>query len=461
MTLVSTTADPDEPQAVAATEAAASATSEMTSVPQPLAVRRALMSGLRTGQLAITDGVAVLSDTATASFICVLADAVQDPITRSPLLSAAGVRGSAFEENLDRSMSDYVAAYVKELAAAERAINAKYADVGGFLGAPTSGIEFGGHSYDVAFRKYEHGAIYVPPQGAAFEVHGAIYQKYVGLAAEAGYLGFPESDEQSTANGEGRFNTFHGGSIFWSQASGARAIHGPIRDRWLQLQAERSYLGFPVSDVEPTLQSGGEIGHASYFQNGNLELQSDGAVEDYPESVRIEYPVHGGYVKCSIALSMNSLGDWHYTGHTHNAGFLGCVAIAATSPQFQDAGGRVFAVAAERSLGGTMDRESRNDDWDEVGNDPFIRDNWPFIRSAGAKTVLKTRNTVADVLTTLWPIALAAMVIGAASTKKWCGPYASVTRDPTTGENASHFGFILVEPGEQCPPQPGEPIGSP
>lgn len=55
--------------------------------------------------------------------------------------------------------------YVRALKAARRAIDDKYAQVGGFLGQPVKDVEFGGKDYDVPYRKYEGGAIYVTRTG--------------------------------------------------------------------------------------------------------------------------------------------------------------------------------------------------------------------------------------------------------------------------------------------------------
>jgi LGFP repeat-containing protein len=83
----------------------------------------------------------------------------------------------------------------------------------------------------------------------AFEVHGAIREKYLALGAEASVLGYPRTDETSCADGTGRFNHFQGGSIYFTPSTSAHEAHGLIRDRWVGLGAESNpALGYPISD---------------------------------------------------------------------------------------------------------------------------------------------------------------------------------------------------------------------
>ena len=83
----------------------------------------------------------------------------------------------------------------------------------------------------------------------AFEVHGAIRDKYLALGAEASILGYPRTDESGTPDGIGRFNHFQGGSIYWTPNTSAHEVHGLIRDRWSGLGWETNpQLGYPISD---------------------------------------------------------------------------------------------------------------------------------------------------------------------------------------------------------------------
>jgi hypothetical protein len=166
--------------------------------------------------------------------------------------------------------------------------------------------------------------------------------------------------------------------------------------------------------------------------------------------------LEGGNVKCSTDFGMNSRGEWFFRGHLHNAGFAGNVTTVATTPKFVDSAGRSFVTPpSERSLGGTLDTEDRNDDWDQMGRDDFIRDNWDFIRNAGIRTVMKSNVTFGDVMNILLlgMASVAAAIVGSVlANSKWCGPVASQHRDPRTGETTGEVGWAIVGEGEPCPP---------
>lgn len=68
-------------------------------------------------------------------------------------------------------------------------------------------------------RRYEYGTIYSFPPVGAFEVHGAIADRYAELNAEAGELGYPTSDESALPDGSGRYNDFEFGRITWTEAT--------------------------------------------------------------------------------------------------------------------------------------------------------------------------------------------------------------------------------------------------
>ncbi|WP_159046432.1 DUF2599 domain-containing protein [Streptomyces sp. MMG1121] len=81
-----------------------------------------------------------------------------------------------------------------------------------------------------------------------YQVGGDILAKYQSMGGQSGPLGCPTSDELATPNGRGRYNTFDGGSIYWTAATGAHPVWGAIRDKWAALGWETGTLGFPVSD---------------------------------------------------------------------------------------------------------------------------------------------------------------------------------------------------------------------
>ena len=120
-------------------------------------------------------------------------------------------------------------------------------------------------------------SIYWTAATGAFEVHGSIRAKWAALGWERSPLGYPVTDETVTPDGVGRFNHFsNGGSIYWTPATGAWAVWGDIRTRWQSLGWETSYLGYPTSDE----MDFAEGGRANSFQNGGIYWWPDlGAID--------------------------------------------------------------------------------------------------------------------------------------------------------------------------------------
>ncbi len=92
-------------------------------------------------------------------------------------------------------------------------------------------------------------AAILPVADLTYEVHGAIREKYLQLGAEGSFLGYPTTDETGTPDGVSRFNHFQAGSIYWTPSTWAHEVHGLIRGFWASNGWERNPgLGYPISD---------------------------------------------------------------------------------------------------------------------------------------------------------------------------------------------------------------------
>ncbi len=164
------------------------------------------------------------------------------------------------------------------VAEANRAISNKHNRLGGeggFLGRSIGDLTECDRG-DGFFQHFSGGSIFWSRQTGAHEVHGAIREKWESLGWEKSFLGFPLTDETVTPDGQGQYNHFQGGSIYWSPSTGAFEVHGAIRDRWASLGWEQSFLGYPVSN-EMDFDAGGRI---SVFQHGVIYWWPDvGAIE--------------------------------------------------------------------------------------------------------------------------------------------------------------------------------------
>lgn len=119
-----------------------------------------------------------------------------------------------------------------------------------FLGYPTTDESVGRDArHEGRYNHFTGGSVFWHPTTGAFEVHGAIRQKYLELGGEASFLGYPTTDETGCPDGVGRYNHFQAGSIYWTGRTGAREVHGLIRQKWAQLGWERNAaLGYPLTD---------------------------------------------------------------------------------------------------------------------------------------------------------------------------------------------------------------------
>jgi uncharacterized protein with LGFP repeats len=130
------------------------------------------------------------------------------------------------------------------------------------------------------FMEFEGGAVYSSPSSGTHDIAGVIRDKWATLQWEQGVLGYPVSDVFSTRDG-GQFSHFQHGSIYWSQNTGAFEVHGPIHDKWRDLRWEKSFLGYPVSDVHDS-PDGKEL--VSKFQHGEIHLdKATGHVNAYTQ----------------------------------------------------------------------------------------------------------------------------------------------------------------------------------
>src|SRR5207302_1574807 len=143
------------------------------------------------------------------------------------------------------------------------------------------------------YQYFQGGSIYWSPATGAHEVHGAILGEWGSRGWERSVLGYPTSDESYTTGG--RYNSFQGGFILWSPASGAHEVHGAILSKYAAMGWQNSPLGFPVTDETSTPDG---VGRYNHFQGGAIDwTPATGAHE-----------VHG-----AIAAKFASLG-WENVG---------------------------------------------------------------------------------------------------------------------------------------------------
>lgn len=116
-----------------------------------------------------------------------------------------------------------------------------------FIGAPISD-EFPTPQKRGAGQHFDGGSIYWSQPTGAHEVHGDILNKWKKLGWENSFLGFPVTDETATPDGYGRFNFFEGGAIYYHPNIGTFAVPKMIVEIWKKQGWEKGKLGYPTSD---------------------------------------------------------------------------------------------------------------------------------------------------------------------------------------------------------------------
>lgn len=157
----------------------------------------------------------------------------------------------------------------------------------GVLGYPTSG-EIATHDGVGRFQTFERGILVWHPTTGAFEVHGAILERYYQLGGTR--WGYPITNEG--AAGAGRFNHFRDvassaeKSIYWSQATGPVEVSGAIRNHWASMRWQASDLGFPVKP-ETDWPEGGSGSRQQQFQGGRILYRAQDKLTA-PEPIRFQ-----------------------------------------------------------------------------------------------------------------------------------------------------------------------------
>ena len=148
-------------------------------------------------------------------------------------------------------------------------IRATWASLGyenGKLGYPTRnescGLVSGG-----CFQTFQGGTIHWSAATGAFATWGAIRATWASLGYEKGKLGYPTGNEKCGLLGGGCYQAFQGGTIHWAPGVGAFATWGAIRATWASLSYEKGKLGYPTGNETCGLVGGGCF---QSFQGGTI-----------------------------------------------------------------------------------------------------------------------------------------------------------------------------------------------
>jgi D-alanyl-D-alanine carboxypeptidase len=116
----------------------------------------------------------------------------------------------------------------------------------GKLGYPT-GSEVCGLRGGGCYQSYQGGSIHWSPATGGHPTWGGIRAAWARTGYENGKLGYPTGSEVCGLRGGGCYQSFQGGSIHWSPATGGQPTWGAIRAAWARLGYENGALGYPTA----------------------------------------------------------------------------------------------------------------------------------------------------------------------------------------------------------------------
>ncbi|MFD9790421.1 FG-GAP-like repeat-containing protein [Streptomyces sp. NPDC059070] len=271
----------------------------------------------------------------------------------------------------------------------------------GFLGYPTSDetVTFDRDGWVSTFSgSGGRGAIYWAPGIGARSIHGTIYEKYLSLEGPSDFLGYPTTDETNTTDGMGRYNHFRRksdtadtGSIYWTSTTHqAWSVHGTIRNKWLALGAEKSTLGYPMSDEYDVFG-----GPREDFQKGYIRHNSTTRI-----SVEHQFTDRTAHLRTDLAGDFNGDGRkdlatvYDYENETTALYVLLAKAdggYEAPTPWWTSGKGN-FAANAAKWMTGDYNGDGKTDIGAMYGYANGTNALWTFLANAETKTFREAKN---------------------------------------------------------------------
>jgi hypothetical protein len=137
---------------------------------------------------------------------------------------------------------------------------------GGPLGFPVTGTVTSRDGRGLANR-FQHGRISHHPDLGTFVLRGAVATTYAAASGEDGRLGFPVADGAATTDGLGAFARFQHGRASQLGTGEVFLTSDVIADAYERAEAEVGPMGFPLAAEEPVTG-----GRAQRFQHGRISV---------------------------------------------------------------------------------------------------------------------------------------------------------------------------------------------
>lgn len=238
-------------------------------------------------------------------------------------------------------------------------------------------------------QRFDDADYYWTAATGAHYVTGPIRDKWYtlggGFTLGSGHWpGLPISDPVGQGS-EGSYSSFQDAMIFWHPATGAHEVHGEIQKRYAQLGLAQSHFGYPTSDEQPWVNpANGRSGRISFFQSGQIGwTQQDGTVELPPETITLQQQIStpaGTALGGWVSVTLRSDGTYTFTTHLHDSGFDSYSYQIRVVLRLQT--GVLFVLQHADTVSGTTGSGSRDSDHSETSFNAYIHANWPDARTA-------------------------------------------------------------------------------
>ncbi|GAA1049796.1 GH25 family lysozyme [Arthrobacter russicus] len=183
-------------------------------------------------------------------------------------------------------------------------IQQTYAQNSAVLGTNSSGIICGLRD-NGCYQSFRGGEIlWSDATGAQVSRLGAIRTSYRTLAAENGKLGYPTGPETCGLKNNGCYQGFQNGYINWTNSTGAQITGGAIRQAWAQTGYESGKLGYPTGPETCGLKDNGCY---QAFQNGYINWTSSTGAQPSPNGPIRQAWAQTGYESGKLGYPISSV----------------------------------------------------------------------------------------------------------------------------------------------------------
>ncbi|MQA33270.1 hypothetical protein [Modestobacter roseus] len=141
------------------------------------------------------------------------------------------------------------------------------------------------------YAHFQRGSLYASAATGAHPVSGAVRDAWAASGWENGPLGLPVAGPGRTPDGKATYQHFQGGSVYSSTATGTWVVPVAVRDGWAAAGWEVGPLGYPTASAVATADGRGQV---QSFQGGEVYASAATGGRAVPAALLGAYQAAGG-----------------------------------------------------------------------------------------------------------------------------------------------------------------------